>query len=256
MGRLKNPESYIGKRFGKLTIVGYISEDKGSTHFECVCDCSPNKKIIVEWTDLNTKRKQSCGCFQKEQGKYRALDLTNQVFGDFKAVEKTDLRKNGKVVWLCKCVHCGHEELLSTRQLKAVLDRHCPVCHELSHNSKGEEKIAELLKLQGLSFEMEKSFDGCKSRKNIKLRFDFFVNNSWLIEFDGIQHFQITAWSKDLDYIKEKDEIKNSFCRKNGYPLIRIPYWEYDNMTLLDLIPSSSRFLVVKGGNSIVKTRK
>lgn len=87
----------------------------------------------------------------------------------------------------------------------------------------------------------------------MRLRFDFFVENSWLIEFDGIQHFERTAWSKNLEYIKEKDEVKNEFCRKNGYPLIRIPYWEYDNMTLLDLLPNTSRFLVVKGGKSVGK---
>lgn len=253
MGRLKNPESHIGERYGKLTIVGYIPEDEGPTHFRCVCDCSPDKPLIVEWTDLKNKRKQSCGCWQKEQGKFRALDLMNQVFGDFKALEKTDFRKSGKVVWRCKCLRCGHEELLSTRQLKAVPDRHCPVCHELSHNSKGEEKICELLKWQNLLFETEKSFEGCKSKKNIRLRFDFFVEGSWLIEFDGIQHFERTAWSKDLEYIKEKDEVKNEFCRKNGYPLIRIPYWEYDNMTLLDLLPNTSKFLVVKGGKSVGK---
>lgn len=251
MSRLKDPESYIGKRYGKLTIVGLVNEDKGPTHFECICDCSPEKIRIIEWTDISQKRKQSCGCFQKEQGKYRALDLTDQIFGDFRAAEKTDLRKSGKVVWRCYCTRCGHMELLSTRQLKAVPDRHCPVCHSLSHNSKGEEKIAELLRLQGLPFEMEKSFEECKSRKNIRLRFDFFVDNSWLIEFDGEQHFKVTPWSLDLDYVKEKDETKNDFCRKVGYPLIRIPYWEYENMTLLDLIPSSSRFLAVKGGKSI-----
>lgn len=248
MGRLKNPEEYIGRRFTMLTIVGYVPANKGDTIFECVCDCSPDKKILIPWTDLTQKRRQSCGCLQRKQGFLRALDLTNQIFGDFRAIEKTDKRKSGKVVWLAECTRCGHKDYFSTRQLKAVKDRHCPVCHNLPHNSKGEEKIANLLSLQHLEFSSEKSFDGLISPKgNRTMRFDFFVDNKWLIEFDGIQHFKVTPWSKDLEYIKVKDTIKNNFCKKNKIPLIRIPYFAYEDMTLLDLIPSSSRYLVVTG---------
>ena len=29
---------------------------------------------------------------------------------------------------------------------------------------------------------------------------------------------------------KQRDEIKNKYCKENNIPLIRIPYWEKDNM--------------------------
>lgn len=248
MGRMKNPEEHIGERFGRLTIVEYIPADKGDTCYKCVCDCSPDKIIEVKWTDLTQKRRQSCGCFKKEQGFFRALDLTGQIFGDFRAIEKTDMRKSGKVVWLAECCHCGHKDYFSTRQLKVLPDRHCPVCHKLPHNSKGEEKIVNLLSLQQFSFSSEKTFEGCSNPKTgAKLRFDFYVENKWIVEFDGIQHFEITPFSRDLEYVKLKDETKNQYCRDNHIPLIRIPYYAYDDMTLLDLIPSSSRYLVVTG---------
>jgi hypothetical protein len=38
--------------------------------------------------------------------------------------------------------------------------------------------------------------------------------------------------------------IKNQYCFQNNIPLIRIPYWEKDNLTIEDLIPASSRFLL------------
>jgi hypothetical protein len=47
-------------------------------------------------------------------------------------------------------------------------------------------KIEQLLKENNFSFEREKTFDSCINPKTNKLlRFDFFVNNSYLIEFDG-----------------------------------------------------------------------
>jgi hypothetical protein len=57
-------------------------------------------------------------------------------------------------------------------------------CSRLSH---GEIKISKLLQEYNISFEMEKSFDTCINPKTgKKLRFDFFVNNQYLIEYNGI----------------------------------------------------------------------
>lgn len=28
------------------------------------------------------------------------------------------------------------------------------------------------------------------------------------------------------------DEIKNNYCKENNIPLVRIPYWERDNISL------------------------
>jgi very-short-patch-repair endonuclease len=49
--------------------------------------------------------------------------------------------------------------------------------------STGENKIAALLKENNISFEQEKIL-----LKNY--RFDFYVNNLYIIEYDGIQHFE------------------------------------------------------------------
>ena len=51
----------------------------------------------------------------------------------------------------------------------------------------GEEKITQLLQEAGIPFQKEKIFKECKyPDTNGYARFDFFVNNKYLIEYDGI----------------------------------------------------------------------
>jgi hypothetical protein len=57
--------------------------------------------------------------------------------------------------------------------------------------SRGEIKIRDILTSYNISFEQEKTFDTCINPQTKKhLRFDFFVNNSYLIEYNGKQHYQ------------------------------------------------------------------
>jgi hypothetical protein len=63
-----------------------------------------------------------------------------------------------------------------------------------------------------------------------------------LIEFDGKQHFGIDGdlWFKSDNYSsrKQRDEIKNEMAKQHNIPLVRIPYWERDKITL-DMILGS-----------------
>ena len=66
----------------------------------------------------------------------------------------------------------------------------------------GEENIAVLLEANNLSFEREKQFDSCILPSGRKAKFDFYVNYSYLIEFDGRQHFEEGAgWDEPLEDI-------------------------------------------------------
>ena len=69
----------------------------------------------------------------------------------------------------------------------------------------------------------------------LPLRFDFaiFDNDkiSHLIEYDGEFHFRKLYESHDFERQKLHDKLKNEYCVKNNIPLIRIPYWEKDNIS-------------------------
>ena len=74
-----------------------------------------------------------------------------------------------------------------------------------------------------------------------KLRFDFVIFNpnndiKMLIEYDGIGHYKSqTNWGGDLGLAKQKerDEIKNRFCKENKIKLLRIPYWDRNDIHLI-----------------------
>ena len=54
------------------------------------------------------------------------------------------------------------------------------------------------------------------------------------IEYDGKQHFEpIKHYGGDIAFaeLKKRDEIKNEYCKANNITLLRIPYWEYDNIS-------------------------
>lgn len=74
----------------------------------------------------------------------------------------------------------------------------------------------------------------------------FFVNNKYIIEFDGKQHFNIGGWNdnKALEKNFEHDKLKNEYCLKNNIPLIRIPYTHLKKICLNDLLLETSNFIV------------
>jgi len=113
----------------------------------------------------------------------------------------------------------------------------CPKCSL----SRGEKKVLEVLKGQNIEFVCQKTFTGCINKS--KLKFDFYLPDYNLcIEYDGIQHYR--GWwrnpEKSLAGTKRRDEIKNKFCEDNGIGLLRIPYFEFNNIE--KLIRASLRF--------------
>ena len=101
-------------------------------------------------------------------------------------------------------------------------------------------KIAEILDEANIEYEIEKTFSSCKDKK--ELPFDFYINNSYLIEYDGEQHFDKNSIF-DYEYTHNHDLIKTKWCKDNNIPLIRIPYTHYDNLTLEDLQLETTQFL-------------
>ena len=106
--------------------------------------------------------------------------------------------------------------------------------------SKGEWKIRQLLLDNNIPFETQKTYPTCISKKGHALRFDFFVKNSFLIEFDGLQHYQYnkTGWNNQENFIitQENDSIKTAWCKQHHIPLKRIPYWELENITIENIL--------------------
>lgn len=84
------------------------------------------------------------------------------------------------------------------------------------------------------------------------LRFDFYVKNDFIIEFDGEQHYKevLGSWGEDISFSERqnRDKKKNDYCFRNKIPIKRIPYWVLDSLSIDDLL--SDKFLVKESENN------
>lgn len=164
-------------------------------------------------------------------------DITGQDFGFWHVLYKTDKRGTGGIIyWHCRC-KCGVERDVLGSSLRQGLSLSCG---NHSNVSKGNALISKILQENNINFETEKKFADCKDKG--VLPFDFYVEDSYLIEYDGIQHYQETMY--DYEYTHAHDLIKNNWCKEKGIPLIRIPYTHFDNLCLEDLMLDTSKFII------------
>lgn len=145
------------------------------------------------------------------------------------------------IIWKCKC-DCGNITYIAAKNLVNNFTFSCG-CLKQSH---GEYIIEQLLKQYKIPYEREYRFEDCKDKK--PLPFDFYVNQQYLIEYDGNIHFfhKNNGWNNEnnLQLIKKHDEIKNQWCKENNIPLIRIPYTHLNKLTINDLLLNTTDFLI------------
>lgn len=234
-----------GQKFGRLTVIKEAEKDKhGFARWLCQCECG--NKIITRGSNLREGKTKSCGCINKEQiaelGRSCAINLTNKKFGKLTALYPTEERHHGCVVWYCQC-DCGKIKKVGSDLLLTNKVSSCGCIGQ----SFGEEKITKILNENNIKYQTEVSFETCYNPEtNMPLRFDFYIENRYIIEFDGEQHFKFTGgWNteENLKKTQFRDNIKNQWCKDNNIPLIRIPYWYLDNIKIEDLLIEKSNFI-------------
>lgn len=222
----------IGQNFDDLTVTN-ITEDRDSTGsiiWECQCKCG--NKCYKSTSYLHRNIYHSCGCYGKNQiTNLNKKNLIGQRFGKLVVLEETSERKWETIVWKCKC-DCGNIINVPTNSLKTGNTSSCGCINY----SIGEKNIEKILKENNIDFKSQYS---CKELQ-LK-RFDFAILNEdnqiiRLIEFDGSQHYNDISgiWNsaETLEDIQKRDNEKNIWAKEHNIPLVRIPYWERDNITL------------------------
>ena len=218
-------ENIIGKKFNHLTVISKTERKSGGKIlYKCLCDCGEQKEIFATRTDLQTGHTQSCGCHRK---KYNIGDVINNR----QIIQYIGNKYNdGHYYYKCKCLLCNREYDILANTLIKTFSCGC-------QKSIGEYNIIKILNQHNIKYIKEFSFP------QSKLRYDFAIldeNNDIirLIEFDGEQHYETgvknSGWNtfQKYQYTLEHDKIKNELSKQNEIPLVRIPYWERDNITL------------------------
>ena len=234
-----------GKIYGKLTVLERNGSIRGLAAWKCKCECG--NIVTVPGAYLRNGNTTSCGC-RKYEGFEKQREIQNKSsikigdkFGKLTILKELDLRPHGtqghrRRWYLCQC-ECGNVIEAMGNSLKSKLKTSCGCIH-----SKGEEKIEKVLKENNINYKKEVIDERLANEYGRRLRFDFGIydNNDNLIkyiEFDGRQHTtgmdtECFSHSDPLELIKERDSIKNDFCKKYNIPLKRIQYYEIDKINL------------------------
>lgn len=133
----------------------------------------------------------------------------------------------------CKCKICEYKWRPRPNDLLSK-NVGCPKCNI----SKGEDKILLLFKNKNINYKYQHRFENCKFKNT--LSFDFYLpNKNIAIEYDGQDHYMIFTRGNNETYEqamdrfidrKIRDTVKNIYCQQNNIKLIRIPYWDFNNI--------------------------
>lgn len=222
-------EDLTGLRFGALTVISRAPRPDNvkspGSYFLCQCDCGTEKVIMGK--SLRSGKTKSCGCHLQQYD-----DLIGQRFGKLLVIAREP--RNDK--WTCKC-DCGNITHVTGSNLKHGNVKSCGCLV-----SYGEYQIEKLLNQNNIDYIKQYSFSDLIGPGRGLLRFDFAILNDGslerLVEFQGEQHYS-TEQSQFFDkVILTTDNEKEKYCLQHNIPLVRIPYWKRQNLTIDDIMGS------------------
>lgn len=188
--------------------------------------CAEGHKCFISWDNFKYGRRcRTC--------KY--IDNANRCKHDFgyvksyiesfgiKLLENEYVNQNTYMKMMCSEGHVFERHLSSFN-----VTQRCPVCGM----SKGEERVKKFLEDNCMDYIYDKPyFDDLLSPRENPLRPDFILPKYKIwIEYDGEFHYDELYENDGHEDIIIHDKIKNEYAKLNGWKLIRIPYWEFDNI--------------------------
>jgi len=208
-----------------------------------------NTKMSWLYSPYNCEIKDTFGNIYRKYDKdneFLALSLTNEII-DCKLIrDKRNLIRIGnvekstvKVEW--KCLDC--DSIWHASPSNVIRKTGCPYCF-----TKNEKKVKKIIEKYKSNFKFYQNHF-CIHDCNRKYIVDFYFKQNdgeYIIEYDGIQHFQPidffggkTAFNKQV----RRDKFLNEYCQKNMIKLLRLPY----TLTTSEIEDSIKSFIQVGG---------
>lgn len=178
----------------------------------------------------NLKKGSGCpNCYSKNRGKSNIIPYEERLkyvkSFNYNILTPKEEYINGENKVKLQCSK-GH--IYEAKLHDFYMGNRCPVCRE----SKGEREIKIFLDKNKIKYEQQYKIENCKAINY--LPFDFYLPDyKLLIEYDGKQHYIISSFYGGIDAFigtKVRDTIKDMYCKDNNIELIRIPYWEFENI--------------------------
>lgn len=246
----------------KLSIRQHLLKLKGGCEY-CIA-LSKNKSLIDKFNEihLNVYDYSLIDLYNNFKVRYDSVEIICEKHGKFtKSIQSHlngvgcevcsnyNLYNNKSFVEKCNIVHDSLysypniDYKNSTSKIEVLCSLHgtftptasnhmrgsgCPSCRL----SKGELRVKRYLDSNDIEYIKEKRFDGCVYR--YKLPFDFYLPMYDIcVEYDGRQHYEPEKYYGGMDTFNVrliKDELRNKFCKDNNIKLLRIPYWDFENI--------------------------
>lgn len=209
-----------------------------STPLEILCKCG--NTFTTDFHHFSTQNKRQC----TECGNYIRNNSTRLTNEYIKKYVEIDSKSN------CELIKCDYKNASSRIEVKCPCGEHFKTtfnefkwnnrirCRKCSSSiSKMENDIVNILGDWNIEYIHQCKFEGCIDKR--ELPFDFyFPQEKICIEADGRQHFEPVIFGsmtysdalENFKIVKRHDEIKDKFCKDNNMKLIRIPYWERNNI--------------------------
>lgn len=191
-----------GKHFGDLDVISDTGrrDKKGNIIWLCKCKCGSYTGVSSK--HLMQHSVQSCGC-----ASHPYKNITGMRFHNLVALAPTNKRSGSAKVWKCIC-DCGNICEVSSANLQ---NGHTKSCGCLS--SYGESVISKILESNNIIFEKQKMFDSCRfPETNTMTKFDFYIDNRFLLEYDGNYHFYCSnrQWNtaENFENTQKRDKYK------------------------------------------------
>lgn len=201
-------------------------DSKSKLNFYCnIC----TESFKSSWDSI--RNKQGCPfCAGQKVGRFNNLGhLRQDLIKEWSNKNKISIYKimpatTKTYFWKCKL--CTYEWKTSPNNRTRINGSNCPNCV----SSKGESLISYILDSLSVAYYKQRTFNDCKLDR--KLPFDFYLPEYNLcIEYDGILHYK-DKFNSPMEFklIKKRDRLKTKFCKNNKINLLRIPYWNFNNI--------------------------
>lgn len=212
----------IGDKIKYLTVLERdveLTKQYHRSYWKCQCECGNIKSLRGDY--LLTERATSCGCLLGKID-HSGGNLSGQRFSKLTVcnINFPISKEKGRIYYDCKC-DCGNTITTRGSQLKDGGIKSCGCILSFK-----ELEIISILNKLNINYKKEYSFPNLNGTGNMPLRFDFAIfdihnNLLFLIEYQGIQHFD-----KLNDYhtksLEEHDKKKKEYCQLNNIPLYEL----------------------------------
>jgi len=197
------------------------------------CDkCNNYEWEIMPYSFLDGARCPKCaGSMRKTTDEFKK-EIYNLVGNEYEVLGEY-INIKTKILIKHNCETCNNHIYPVSPTNFIYSGSRCPICAE----SKGEQKVRYYLQNNNIKYIYQYIFENLTGINNGLLKFDFAIfydiektKLRMLIEYDGIFHYEKQYEDDGFETIQIHDKLKNEYCKNNNIPLLRIPYWEFDNI--------------------------